>query len=412
MGAVFFSRITFAGLMLNFLAIPLMGVAQVAGMCVVPLALVSAPMAGFAGFVAHLGAAGLVWSADLVRYVPQSTFRVAQPAWAAVCAYYLALGWWWAGERRAWVPCAAIVLAATWIVAEPWAWLAARGDGRLHVTFLDVGQGDSLLVRFPRGTTMLVDAGGLGRSSSFDIGDRVVAPVLRAAGIRRLDYVVLSHGDPDHIGGLPAIIREFRPREVWEGIAVPSFEPLTALRVQTQALGARWANVYAGDRIRVDDVDVLARHPMPADWERRRVRNDDSLVLDLRWRNVSVLLTGDVGKGVERSLEEGVPPPALRILKVPHHGSLTSSSVDFVRRLAPQVAVVSVGRGNHFGHPAPDVLDRYHDVGAAIFRTDRDGAVTLETDGRSIELQSFAGRHAVLSGDRVYREDATVSGLR
>ena len=202
------------------------------------------------------------------------------------------------------------LLAAVWILAQPWVLLAARGDGLLHVTFLDVGQGDSILLRFPRGSTMLVDAGGLVGSPSFDIGDRVVAPVLRDRGIRRLDYVVLTHGDPDHIGGASAVVREFRPREVWEGIPVPRFEPLTALGVEAQAVGAHWRNVYRWDRLSVDGVDIEAKHPERADWERQKVRNDDSVVLDVRWRDVSVLLTGDIGREVERALVDETPARA------------------------------------------------------------------------------------------------------
>ncbi len=122
-------------------------------------------------------------------------------------------------------------------------------------------------------------------------------------------------------------------------------------------------------------------HPEPADWERQKVRNDDSIVLELRWRDVSVLLTGDIGKAVERTLTTTLGPARLRVIKVPHHGSLTSSTTEFVRALHPNVAVVSAGRANHFGHPVPEVLERYRAVGAEIFRTDQDGAVTLDTDG-------------------------------
>src|SRR5207237_1210928 len=154
----------------------------------------------------------------------------------------------------------------------------------------------------PLGQTMVVDAGGLSASSSFDVGDRVVAPVVRDAAFRRIDYLALTHGDPDHIGGAASILDEFRPREVWEGIPVPRFEPLTRLRTATQSSGAKWANVYAGDHLVIDGVDVVARSPHPADWERQKVRNDDSLVLDLVWRDVSVLLTGDIGSDVERGL--------------------------------------------------------------------------------------------------------------
>jgi competence protein ComEC len=399
-GALVFSRVTFAGLALNFLAIPLMGVAQIAGMALVPIALVSRPLAAGIGYVAHLGALGLVASAELVRFAPAVTYRVAAPHWLPVCAYYLAGATAWTLWRRqsrltrvvrrgsiAIAACAAI-----WILAEPWTLIAARGDGRLHVTFIDVGQGDSAFVRFPRGATLLVDAGGLSTGSAFDVGDRVVAPVLREAGVRRLTYVALSHGDPDHIGGAASVLREFRPREVWEGIPVPRFEPLTALRDEARSLGLTWANVTAGDRIVVDEVELTVRHPAPADWERQRVRNDDSIVIELRWRDVSVLLTGDIGKDVERTLAAAIPPARLRVVKVPHHGSLTSSTPEFVRAIAPAISVVSVGRGNHFGHPAPQVLERYRTAGAEVFRTDQDGAISLETDGYALEVRTFTRR--------------------
>src|SRR4029077_20194269 len=137
--------------------------------------------------------------------------------------------------------------------------LASRGDGRLHVTFLDVGQGDSAFLRFPRGATLLVDAGGVagppGRSP-FDIGDRVVAPPLRVAGVRRLDYLVLTHGDPDHIGGAGAILEEFRPRHVREGIPVPPFVPLQLLHAAADAHRLDWRTVTAGERLVLDDVTI------------------------------------------------------------------------------------------------------------------------------------------------------------
>jgi competence protein ComEC len=403
-GALVFSRVTFAGLGLNFLAIPLMGVAQVAGMVVVPLALVSQTAARLAGWIAHLGAAGLVRSADLVQFAPMLTYRVAPPSWIAVSVYYAAaIIWWMYGPgalasqvrrpRRMIARMAGVTAgcAAIWILADPRTFVS-HGDGRLHITFLDVGQGDSAFVVFPGGSTLLVDAGGLSSTASFDIGDRVVAPVIRDAGFRRIDRVALTHGDPDHIGGAGAILREFRPREVWEGIPVPRFAPLTMLRVATETAGARWANVYRGARVTVDGVDVVARHPLPADWERQKVRNDDSLVLELRWRDVAVLLTGDIGKAVEPEIAVTRPPARLRVIKIPHHGSLTSSTTALVKALSPRIAIASAGRANHFGHPVPEILDRYRASGAEIFRTDHDGAVTMTTDGHAIDVRTFTGR--------------------
>jgi competence protein ComEC len=147
----------------------------------------------------------------------------------------------------------------------------------------------------------------------------------------------------------------------------------------------------------VDGVIVAVLHPDLPDWERQRVRNDDSIVLELRWREASFWLTVDIGKAVERTLPSRMTPAPLRVIKVPHHGSLTSSTMDFVRAIQPTIAVVSVGRANHFGHPAPDVLQRYRDAGTEIFRTDLDGEVTIDCDGYSIDAHTFTGRRLHLS---------------
>jgi competence protein ComEC len=397
-GAFFFQRVTVAGLVLNFAAIPLMAVAQIAGMLVVPAALVSWHAAAAIGWIAHLGASALVESAGLVRIAPSVAWRVAAPGAGACTVYYVALAVAWIAWRRR-TPAvlratttAAAIAAVIWIAIDPRTIVGSHGDGQLHATFLDVGQGDAIFIVFPRGATLLVDAGGLGASSSFDIGDRVVAPVIRAAGFRRIDRLALTHGDPDHIGGGPAIVHEFKPHEVWEGIPVPRSDALTRLRLDAQAGGARWANVYSGDRIVIDDVTVAALHPERADWERQKVRNDDSLVLELRWRDVSIVLTGDIGRIPESRLAHLLEPARVRIVKIPHHGSLTSSSPPFIAALQAHIAIVSAGRNNHFGHPVPEVLDRYEHAGVKVFRTDRDGAVTVTTDGASVAVETYASK--------------------
>ena len=393
--AWFFSRVTFAGLALNFAAIPLMAVAQIAGMAVVAAFAVFAPAAGAIGWLAHAAAYGLVYSAALVDWAPALTWRVAPPHWLAIAFYY-------GGLVVAWcVPATSIVrraaasltfMSAVWILWEPARVFSTNGDGSLHVTFMDVGQGDATLVRFPRGSTLLVDAGGLPSPASFDIGDRVVGAVLRSFRLRRLDTAAVTHGDTDHVGGLRSVIRDFRPRDVWEGIPVPRSPALGALRREAVAGKARWSSVQAGDRVEIDDVDVLVHHPALADWERQDVRNDDSIVLEIRWRDISIVLPGDIGRQVEQAIAPRFGPAGIRILKVPHHGSLSSSSRTFLEDLAPRVAIVSAGRNNAFGHPAPDVLKRYHEIGAQIFRTDQDGAVMVDTDGYSVHLRTFSGR--------------------
>jgi competence protein ComEC len=366
---------------------------------VVPLALASPPLAAAAGWVAHLGAGGLVSSADLVRFVPALTYRVAPASLAVVIVYYVAVATSWVlmTHRVAFRVAASVaVAAALWILMDPGTIAASRGDSRLHVTFIDVGQGDAVFVRFPRGSTLLVDAGGLAFTSSFDIGDRVVAPVLRNAGLRRIDSVAVTHGDLDHIGGAAAIVREFHPIDLWEGIPVPPLAVRRTLADTARQSGARWTNVQTGDVVTIDTVPVVVRHPRLPDWERQDVRNDDSIVLELLWHDVSIVLTGDIGREVEREIGPLFAPSHLRVMKVPHHGSLTSSSREFLQALAPRIAVVSVGRGNTFGHPAQEVLERYREVGAHVFRTDQDGAVTVDTDGHSLDVRTFTGQRLMV----------------
>ena len=423
--AALFSRVTFAGLALNFGAIPLMAVAQLAGMAVVPLHAAWPLAARGVGWLAFVGAEGLVRTASLVSFAPWSTWRVSPPSVVTIAVYYIAVVGAWALWRRtgaqdapaqrgvrlgpryrfdqrqggvgiaAYARSGATVVAAVaglWVIAAPAALLVPSGDGQLHVTFIDVGQGDAALVRFPHGASMLIDTGGLGGASSFDIGDRVVAPVLRRAGIRRLGTLALTHGDGDHIGGADAVMEEFKPWDVWDGVPVPPFDPMARLRAEAEAIGARWTTVQRKDSAVQDDVRIEVRHPAVPDWERQDVRNDDSIVLELRWREVSFVFTGDVGREVETDIASLFAPSPLRVVKVPHHGSTTSSSDRFVRALAPKVAVVSVGRSNNFGHPSPVVLQRYTASGAAIFRTDQDGAVTVDTDGTSLQVHTFTGR--------------------
>ncbi len=405
--ATWFSRVTLAGLVLNFAAIPLMAVAQLAGMSIVPLHALWPTGARAAGWLAWAGAEGLVRTADLVALAPWTTWRVPAPSVWMVVLYYavLALAWWcWRVRVRSrqvpdlsarwWLRVSTTVVAIAaggWIaLAPPLPW-RLRGDGRLRVTFIDVGQGDAALVRFPRGQAMLIDAGGLPGSGSFDMGERVVAPVLRVLGVHRLSSLVLTHGDADHIGGALPVLAEFRPWDVWEGIPVPALAALRRIDEAAAKAGIRRTIVQPGDRMVIDEVEVRVLHPPPADWERQAVRNDDSIVVELRWHDVSFVFTGDIGRIPEAELVASLEPSPLRVVKVPHHGSLSSSSAAFLRALRPDVAVVSVGRGNNFGHPSPIVLRRYEDIGARVFRTDRDGAVSIESDGSTLHVSTFTG---------------------
>jgi competence protein ComEC len=393
--AFFFSRVTFAGLALNFAAIPLMTVAQVAGMAVLPLSCVFSAAASTAGLIAHLGAAGLVESARLVDVAPWLARRLPPPSGIVIAAYYA--GWLVrlaiARRRRvvahlARVGAAVAVLSGLWVVVSPNQITHPRGNGNLEVTFLDVGQADTLLVRFPDGRSLLVDTGGQRGTSTFDVGARVVTPALWAIGVRHLDMLAITHGDPDHIGGAPAVVKDLRPREIWEGVPVPPNPLLGALRRDADRFGVAWRTVRRGDRWEISGVTVRVLYPPEPDWERQRVRNDDSVVLELAFGGVSVLLPGDISGAIEREVAPWLTPAAIRLLKVPHHGSASSSTPEFLAAARPTVAVLTVGRGTVI---ARDVVARYRDADVILIRTDAEGAVTFSTDGTHAAIRTFKG---------------------
>jgi competence protein ComEC len=247
-----------------------------------------------------------------------------------------------------------------------------------------VGQGDAILVTLPNGRTLMVDAGGVSQGGGFDVGDRVLGPALRYRGLRRLDYLAITHGDQDHIGGAAALVRDFSPSEIWYGTYVNNHPASSQLQSMALYKRTAWRWLLAADRVELGGVEVRVHHPPPADWQRQKVRNDDSIVLELRYGQVSVLLTGDVSREIEESLIPSLDLLPIVILKSPHHGSGTSSSEAFLDKLRPRVVMISCGRGNPFGHPLPYVIERYRAVGAEILRTDLHGQVEVVTDGQSI----------------------------
>jgi competence protein ComEC len=398
LGPLFFSRLTIAGLVFNLAAVPLMAVVQISGLAAVAVAAIMPAWVRWAGWIPHAAARALVDSAALVHHVQWLSWRVPAPSAWLIALYYAALVA--ALTTHVWVRwtipfhrtarrlvVASTASAAVLVAAGP---VPARPvPARLRLVALDVGQGDASLVRLPSGRALLVDAGGLGGATRFDVGERVVAPALWALGMRRVDVLVLTHGDADHVGGAGSVLEMFRPREIWEGIPIPRDVALSALAAQADALGTPWRMVQAGDLLRDGEVRVRAWHPPPADWERQRVRNDDSVVLEIRYRDVSIVLPGDIGAAVEDRLASVIPPSRLRVLKVPHHGSASSSSRRWLDALKPQIAIVSCGRGNRFGHPSPAVLARYRAIGTEIYRTDEQGAITVDTDGHTIRVTPF-----------------------
>jgi competence protein ComEC len=387
--AAAFSRVTIAGPLLNLVAVPLMAVAQISGLAVA--AFDGWPVvARAAGWIASASASGIVESARLVDAAPAFAWRVPPPGIALLAVYYGSLlivvfstgTWLRVALALVQVVTLAVIVGATG-EREP---VTHQG---FRLTVFDVGQGEAMLLE--SGTSRLqIDTGGVPFGAGrFDIGARVLAPALWARGISRLDAMLLTHGDPDHAGGASVLLDVFRPRALWEGIVVPQHEPSRQLRDQAASARMAIAVRRTGESFQLGRARIRVLHPPEPNWERPRIRNDDSVVLEVTCGDVALLLTGDVSTDVERAFAPQLTPARTRILKVAHHGSRTSSSAALLDAWRPQIALISAGRGNTFGHPTPEVIQRLESIGTQIYRTDRHGQITLESDCKSVFVRTF-----------------------
>ena len=276
---------------------------------------------------------------------------------------------------------------------------AARSDGNLRVDFLDVGQGDAALITFPDDTTVLVDGGGRPGPFKQDdeepeptnraIGEAVVSEYLWWRGLDRIDYLVPTHADADHIDGLNDIARNFNVRAA----LVARFpkrdeefgellQSLTSNNVAVRAIGA-------GDELWVGGVSLRVLWPQPSGDTRLLSGNNDSLVLRVEYGSRSILLTGDIEAPAERALVTRQARVIADVTKVPHHGSRTSSTEEFVRSTSSKLAIISVGESSVFGHPHADVVKRWEQNGAQILQTGNRGMITIVTDGKTMYYTTF-----------------------
>ena len=258
-----------------------------------------------------------------------------------------------------------------------------------RLSFLDVGQGDSILLQFPGGTNMLVDAGGMA-GSSFDVGEKVLIPTLLGRGITHLDYLVLTHPHPDHMGGMAFLLNVYHPKEFWwngEGENIPEMNSLlNALRQKNIPLLKKDAQSLP---VNIGGVKIDFLHPASntffPEHPDAATLNNHSLVMKFTDRQFSVLLTGDLQKEAEEEILT-LNPGSVDLLKVAHHGSQTSSNPPFLEVIKPRYAMIEVGRHNPFGFPRPEVLSRYENLGIKVFRSDEMGEVDFSWNGSKLKI--------------------------
>lgn len=362
------------------------------------------------GLIARLPALWLAWAAGLLlRLLTGSTHLLARAPLAFVtlpapkpweaAVYYLGLAAVAApGLARARCLRQGLLLPIALALAVVLRVAPTLGPDRLQAAFLDVGQGDAAVLRLPGGRVMLVDGGGHQEgqeSRRWDPGEKVVVPYLQRLGVRRIDYLVVTHPHADHVAGLIAVIRRFPVGEVWYG-GQPS-ELISYRQFLQEAAAHRLPlrRLERGQRYRLGDLEVAVLGPPSHPYTGQRSNeNANSVVLQVTYGEASLLFTGDIEAPVEQDLLNS-PGIGLRhgisLLKVGHHGSRYASSAAWLRSLRFGIAVVSVG-ANSFGHPAEETLRRLNQAGQVLVRTDWDGAVLYRTDGRREEIQTVRTR--------------------
>jgi len=381
------------GILLNFVAIPLAAVA-VPG---VLLALVSAPvLPSLAATFAAGGGVALAALEELARLgsaIPGGHL-VTEPTWWSAVPWLGAavLGWWGisggATTFEAFRRWGVAVAAVAWLLAVGAGWPATtNSEHALTLHFLDVGQGDATAIRTPSGRWVLVDAGPADDRS--DAGRRVVAPFLLRSRARALDVAVVSHAHADHLGGIPAVLDRVPAGLVLEP-AVRSPDPGYRAFLEWVAVsGQPWRAVRRGDQFVLDGVEFAFLHP-DTTWSGWGIDlNENSAVVRIRWGDFTALLTGDAGFPAESLLVGQVG--RVDLLKVGHHGSRGSSGDQFLAELSPTVAIISAGRNNRHGHPAPAALDRLALAGVRVFRTDQDGTVHVTVRSSTMTIRGAGG---------------------
>jgi competence protein ComEC len=399
-----FHRVSLLGPIVNLFAVPLTG-------AIVPIGFFSLAIGSILPSLGRLLAHPLAWlillQTRIVSFfaaIPHGSYRIpGPPAWVmalfflAAIAAVIRLRSELAMRRWEWGSLALSLLLTAGIIAT-YPFRPSVNAGSLEVTVLDVGQGDSILVVSPKGSTLLIDGGGSfqgfhGQEEHLgpDPGEEAVSAYLWSRGFQRLDAVALTHAHQDHIGGLTAVLQNFRVSRLWLGreTAAPAFDRLKQLArgMRIPIEHERTGQSFFWDGVQVDILwpEITPEEIAPL------AKNNDSLVVRLQYKDRSILLPGDAEKQVEYSMLGEHEPAFLHadVLKVGHHGSKNSTMPEFLSAVAPQITIISAGEENPYGHPHPELIERLEGSGARILRTDQNGAVQILTDGHTLRTSCF-----------------------
>jgi competence protein ComEC len=404
----YFNRVSTIVLLSNLTVVPVLGIMAIpVSTAIILAALISPPLAVLFTHTASF----LVWISvamvDFFASLPGSSFFISTPSIWEIALYYCLLlsamkcldflnikknG---VEKQKAngyflWYRTALVVILVFFFVDAVYLNIRDSFEKNLKVTAIDVGQGSSILVELPHGKRLLIDGGGFS-DGSFDVGRYIVAPYLWHERISKIDIVILTHPHPDHLNGLIYILSNFRINEVWingdrsESEEYREFERVIhEKKIKHESVSAKTGKVQLGDVI----IDVMnpqgpiGNHEEPS--QHFEEINNRSIVMKMTFEDVSLFFPGDISEPAETALIQSDRDMTSQVMFVPHHGGVSSSTEPFIRKIRPHIAVVSCGTDNIYNVPHPDVLNRYSTMGTKIFRTDKNGAVSIITNGKNM----------------------------
>jgi competence protein ComEC len=394
--AWWFHQVSLIGLISNLILVPLSGIlATPIGLMALIFAPIFSPLSSLLFWIMNLM---LEWTLGLTRFfadLPMAFLVSPRPGFGEIVFFYLSavliFNW-----RK--IPKPALLISFSFLgmilfFISPQ--IKNFISPSFRTTFLDVGHGSSVFIEFPQGQKMLVDGGG-SFNTEFDMGERVVAPFLWDKKITGLDVVVLTHPHPDHLNGLPFILSKFKVKEIWQGKQQGDTEVYHYFEALIQEKGVRrvypdpgWFKTFSDFRIEVlhaPEENYPKEEASPLVWHKQ---NNNSLVLRLSQKDQQLLLPADIEAGTERKLLAERVPLKSQILQVPHHGSRTSSTVEFIKAVDPLYAVISGRPTPRFPLPHPEVIKRFQEQGVKVLRTDQEGAVTVTLKKEQWKVESY-----------------------
>jgi len=396
LSAYFFSKVSIISIISNIFIVPLTGIAVILGFVTFFIGLVSISLAGIIANINYLILNLITLIAKSFSSLPFAFIYVAQPSIIIIILYYLMvfliIEMFYKNtlSQKIKKKAALIVLSITLLIIIVQVFYPVDN---LKVNFINVGQGDCILIEAPNKINILIDGGGTPQSD-FDVGSKIVIPHLRRKGINEIDLLILTHPHLDHLEGLLPVLKEFKVNMVLDGgltCDLLEYKEFISLIIKK---GIPYHKAKAGDNfIFSNNLEIFLLNPLyDSDFYKESDFNNASIVVKLFYKNADFLFTGDIEEAAEKKILAWQNILQSDILKVGHHGSATSTNLEFLDKVNPSIAVITVGK-NHFGHPSQKIIERLEDKNIQIYRTDEDGTIIIRTNGREYWIRTLKGKN-------------------